>query len=165
MPNVECRICKETFFVKPYFIQRGWGKFCSRTCQFVSQKKGKMVDCFICARKVYKAPRHLEHSKSKKYFCSKSCQTVWRNSIVYVGRDHPNWTNGESSYRDIMLRNVEAMICRRCKINDKRVLVVHHLDKNRQNNNPENLIWLCCNCHFLIHRHKNEIKKFMEALV
>lgn len=161
----ECEICGKEFYAKLNWIKRGNGRFCSRECQHESQKKGKLIDCFICGKPAYRSLKQLKHSKSGKFFCNKSCQTIWRNSIVHVGVNHPNWTNGESSYRDSMLRNAEAMICRRCKINDRRVLVVHHLDKNRQNNNPENLAWLCWNCHYLIHHDRSEMKKFMEALV
>lgn len=165
MPIVKCRICSKEFYTKYNWQAKGWGIYCSRKCQHESQKKGKVVHCFICSKEVYKALKQLEHSKSGKFFCNKSCQAVWRNTIINVEPNHPNWTNGESSYRDIMIRKTENMFCGRCNVTDRRVLVVHHIDKNRQNNNPNNLVWLCCNCHFLIHHHKHEMKLFMETLV
>jgi predicted HNH restriction endonuclease len=44
-------------------------------------------------------------------------------------------------------------VCKKCGNKDARVLEVHHLDKNRKNSNIENLIWLCANCHTLVHRY------------
>jgi len=49
-----------------------------------------------------------------------------------------------------------AYRCNKCGIIDKRVLLVHHKDKNRYNNNIENLEVLCWNCHIIKH---NRFKK------
>jgi predicted HNH restriction endonuclease len=32
------------------------------------------------------------------------------------------------------------------------------VDKNRKNNKIKNLIWLCRNCHFLIHNYPVKLK-------
>lgn len=115
--------------------------------------------------KVYKSAADLKKSKSKKFFCSKLCQTIWRNSIVYIGSNHSNWKGGETTYRNILIRAKLPKICKRCKNNDERLLAVHHVDSNRKNNNLKNLTWLCYNCHHLIHRDIKERQKFMEILV
>jgi len=44
----------------------------------------------------------------------------------------------------------------------KKVIIVHHIDKNRKNNKLSNLAWLCRNCHFLVHHHEEENLKFLE---
>lgn len=165
MPTIKCRICSTPFYAKPNWIKRGWGKYCSRACQHRSQKNGSLVRCFICVKVVYKPHAELQKSKSKKYFCSKSCQTVWRNSMVYVGPNHPNWKSGNSAYRNILLRSKAPRMCKRCKTTDIRTLATHHIDFNRKNNHNTNLIWLCHNCHFLVHRYDGERTKLMEALV
>jgi len=53
-----------------------------------------------------------------------------------------------------MKENKIKPICSKCGFEDKRVLVIHHKDYNRKNNNINNLIWLCRNCHYLIHDRK-----------
>ncbi len=68
-------------------------------------------------------------------------------------------------YREILMGGKIKQICIRCGNADKRILAAHHLDRNRKNNNLKNLIWLCLNCHFLIHHDKVEDGKLMEALV
>ena len=55
-------------------------------------------------------------------------------------------------------------ICKRCGLDDKRVLAVHHIDQNHFNNKPENLTWLCQNCHFLVHHDKVEKQKFLAKI-
>jgi hypothetical protein len=153
MPNVECKICKNAFYIKPSHLARGWGKYCSKACQSKGQLTGKYVLCAICSKEIWKMQKELRHSKSKNYFCSKSCQTTWRNS-VYVGTKHPGWINGINAYRKIMTRNNIPAICTHCEITDVRVLIVHHIDHNRTNNALSNLMWLCRNCHYLIHEGK-----------
>lgn len=164
MPNVACKQCGKEFYAKSNWLKIGWGKYCSRNCVFESQRKGKKVNCFICNKEVYKSPKNLTRSKSGNFFCSKSCQTMWRNG-VFIGPKHGNWKGGEKSYRETLLRTKTNQVCRRCKISNIRILAVHHFDRNRGNNEVDNLIWLCHNCHYLIHHDKTEEKLFMETLV
>lgn len=130
----------------------------------IGSKTGKIVECHSCGKKVYKTQKALRVSKSKTYFCTKSCQTKWRNS-VFVGSKHANWKEGKFAYRSVLGRNKIPKICALCKTKDSRVLAVHHIDKNRTNNNVNNLAWLCNNCHFLVHHYEKELQKFMETLV
>lgn len=164
MSIVRCKVCLKEFYVKPSHQKLGWGKFCSRDCQWQAQLKGRYVNCFTCGKKIYKAPKALNRSKSGNFFCNKRCQTIWRNQ-VYVGEKSYNWKNGEKAYRQILKRSDRKMTCFNCKANDKRVLAVHHRDHNRSNNNLSNLIWLCYNCHFLVHHDIELNRKIMEALV
>jgi hypothetical protein len=104
----------------------------------------------LCGKETYKTKKQLRVCRSKKYFCGKSCQAKWRNS-VFIGDKHANWKNGMYSYRSVLSRNKIPEVCSICKTKDKRVLVVHHIDKDRKNNKVDNLAWLCHNCHHIIH--------------
>ncbi len=79
---------------------------------------------------------------------------MWKNKNIFYGESHGNWNGGESSYREIMFRNNIPLKCSDCGLKEKRVLLVHHKDKNRKNNKIENLRWLCRNCHYLAHNGK-----------
>ena len=158
MPNVKCLICETDFYVKPSHQRYGWGKYCSLICRNKSQLKGKQVHCFICNKQVYRSPKDIKSSDSGKFFCSKSCQTIWRNTILFTGENHVNWKYGKSAYRKILKNSGILQVCKLCKTEDERVLIVHHLDKNRNNNNVSNLTWLCLNCHYLVHNYSEELK-------
>lgn len=161
MPVVQCKICNSSFYVKPSHQKLGWGKFCSAACRVKSQFNGKKLNCSLCGEDIYRSSSQIKHSKSGSFFCSKSCQLKWKNS-VNVENKHPNWTNGVSIYRDILTRSDQEQECALCGLKDSRVLAVHHLDHNRKNNVLSNLIWLCFNCHHLIHhddRIENDLKK------
>lgn len=161
---LKCKICAGEFKAKPFTVKMGWGKFCSRACHHKAMQIGQNFSCFKCEKLVYRSEARIQHSKSGKYFCSKTCQTKWRNEY-FSGDKHRNWVWGESTYRKLMINKSELLVCKRCSRNDMRVLAVHHIDRNRQNNDISNLMWLCRNCHFLIHHDKVEDDKLMEALV
>ncbi len=154
MPYTDCVICELKFYAKPKHLKIGWGKYCSKKCQGESQKTGKFTKCEVCLKKIYRSQGELNSSKSKKYFCSKSCACIWKNRNIFYGDGHANWNGGKSSYREAMLRGQIPMICSSCGIDNKRVLLVHYVDGNRENNKIKNLCWLCRNCHYLIHDGK-----------
>jgi len=158
MPDVGCKSCGNVFHAKPSWIRYGHGKYCSPMCQYEGRRAGKTVPCFICKKEAYKPLKQLKASKSGKYFCSKSCQTLWRNTIVFVGPRHANWKNGEHvECRIIMQKHKVEQVCRLCSCKDERVLCVHHRDRDRKNNKISNLVWLCYNCHHLVHNHKVQV--------
>jgi len=81
------------------------------------------------------------------------------------GVNHPNWNNGSSfepygvEFNNQLREQIRKRYNYRCqecfrhqnelftKLGKKRKLVVHHIDFDKQNNNPNNLIPLCLNCH------------------
>ncbi len=150
MVIVTCRVCSKRFKVKPWHLRQGWGKCCSRRCRDEAQKKGRFVNCSTCGKKVWKMPKDLEHSKSGKFFCNKSCQTLWRNK-VYSGPNHAFWSGGAKLYRKKLLESKKVSLCVLCGKRDIRVLQVHHKDGSRSNNDIGSLVWLCINCHHLVH--------------
>lgn len=162
MPNVECLVCRKAFYVKPSHQKLGWGKYCSIKCRSKSQFKGKNVNCFICGKEIYRSLRMISRAKSGKWFCSKLCQTIWRNG-VFVEEKSTRFVNGESAYRRILIRSGKGRVCVLCGINNERVLNAHHKDHNRENNKIDNLVWLCFNCHFLVHHDKELDKRIRET--
>jgi hypothetical protein len=132
-------------------------------CKYKGGRNGKVILCFICGKESYKSKEKLSRSKSGKHFCSKSCQTKWRNA-EFSGAKHANWKDGKFAYRSVLTRNKVNPKCVFCGLEDKRILAVHHIDKNKINNNIKNLIWLCHNCHFLIHHYDIERAKLVGKL-
>ena len=164
MPIVKCKICRTAFYAKPFWIKRGYGNYCSQKCQYAGRKTGKHVNCFTCGETVYRPLSKLLRVKSKKYFCTKSCQTRWRNTY-FSGERHANFINGNHiRYRNILIRHKVPQICTLCKIRNRRILAVHHIDRNHKNNTLKNLAWLCHNCHFLVHHYDTEQERLMRNI-
>lgn len=160
---VKCKLCSASFYTKPSWVNAGAGKYCSLACKYKATRKGQDIPCLICAKVVYHPKGRIERSKSKKYFCSKSCQTKWRNSY-FVGEKHGNWKNGNSSYQSILGRNRIDKICTLCKEMDARVLAVHHINHKHTDNRLANLAWLCHNCHHLVHHDSLDRQKFLKII-
>lgn len=162
MPIIICNICENEFYVKPSHIKLGWGKYCSIECRTKAQFRGKNFLCNVCGKEIYRALSKIKHSQSGNFFCSKKCQTLWRNKY-YTEEKSSNWKNGIRVYRQILERSGVTKECIFCKINNPKVLAVHHLDHNRNNNLVSNLVWLCFNCHFLVHHDKKFESEFTKV--
>lgn len=158
-----CKICCNEFYAKPSHVKNGWGIFCSRKCKNIGTRVRKPINCFVCNKLVYKTKSQIKRSKSGKLFCGKSCQTKWRN-VKYSGNMHSSWKGGQSLYRKIILKSGTPAQCILCRKKDFRILVVHHIDHNHSNINSENLVWLCHNCHYLVHHDKLEKQRFLSIL-
>lgn len=152
---MKCKVCHKEFYAKPNWIKIGYGKFCSVICRGLFQRKGKEVKCYTCGKEIYKSLRDIKRSKSGNFFCNRTCSNVWIGKQQRT-ENNPNWAGGESSCRVILNRENSKQTCVLCGKNDARILCVHHIDKDRENNSIKNLMWLCRNCHFLVHHYKNE---------
>ena len=161
--NAICKTCEIKFYTRPSFLKIGWGKYCSKPCQYLGLMTGEHFKCYVCNKTDYRAHAKLSHSKSGKFFCSKSCQTKWRNR-QFIGPLHRNWKGGISTYRDILSKSKPLGFCILCKTKDKRVLAAHHIDGNHRNNVATNLTWLCHNCHNLVHCDNLEWKRLADRL-
>ncbi|KKU70087.1 MAG: HNH endonuclease [Parcubacteria group bacterium GW2011_GWA2_47_21] len=162
MTVLSCDSCHCYFSRKPSQIGLAKRHFCSTYCQYKASRKGSFVRCLQCSKKVYKSLNNLKRSKSKKHFCSVLCSNIWHGK-EFSREKHPNWKGGEFSYKDALKRHDVLKQCVLCGKSDQRILAVHHVDRNRKNNKLENLMWLCHNCHFLVHHYKREGLKIMKS--
>ena len=110
----------------------------------------------VCKRCSCEAPR----ASNRQQFCQ-SCQRVIANEKssehykkTYIkkgynqsGENNNNWVSGIGIYRGLLSHIKQCSTC-----NSEDNLLVHHLDSNRSNNNPSNLIKLCKRCHQNEHR-------------
>ncbi len=158
-----CKICKNEFYTKPSHVKMGWGIFCSRKCKNTGSQERKIIPCFTCGKLLFKTASQIKRSKSGKSFCNKSCQTKWRNT-VFSGKNHMGWKGGQTMYRKILQKSNKKTECVLCGKNDMRILAVHHIDQNHSNFTLENLVWLCHNCHYLVHHDKLEKLRFLKVI-
>lgn len=102
-----------------------------------------------------KGKEHTEETKEKMKLNHPDVSGD-KNPMYGKKRNNPSgkkayrYKNGIGGYRKRALAKY-GYICNGCGVNNKDLLLVHHKDKNRQNNIIENLEILCRNCHWLKH--------------
>lgn len=145
--KIDCDNCGKEFLKAKRFMGKSKRNFCSPRCLNESHKKERVfVNCFYCGKEKKITEYRFKITKTKKFFCNKKHQQLAQfshNGIDY----HCNYKDGLSSYRDVAFRAFSHK-CELCSYEeDLRILEVHHIDHNRSNNKPENLMILCPNCH------------------
>jgi len=80
-----------------------------------------------------------------------TCSIGCANTFFRTNRDNPNYISGRGSYRKYALTKLGSK-CIECGYSNVDALEVHHIDKDRTNNNLSNLEVLCANCHKLTHK-------------
>jgi len=150
----KCLRCGNQFFTETKYIKRGHGKYCSPTCAVRNRPKKKHranKTCAQCGVRFYRQPSHLNKSKSGYFFCARACKDIAQSHGGGVVAIQPSHYNGRNVYREIARRNYESR-CVACGYDrSDKVLQVHHIDKNRNNNKPSNLAIVCPTCHREIH--------------
>lgn len=75
----KCKRCGKKFIVKDYLLKQGFGKFCSRKCQFIAYKKKKIkIVCKNCGKEFWIAPSVAK----RKRFCGKKCKDDYERDYV-----------------------------------------------------------------------------------
>jgi hypothetical protein len=130
--NCECKQCGSIFSVYASQIKRGGGKFCS-------------IGCGTKYRNLTDNPAWRDDVKRK--ISENHAPVPWLFDYRfnnYKGLD-------VKSYRKKALRKYGEK-CNRCDCVDN--LHVHHKDRNRKNNDIENLEVLCADCHQEEHKYE-----------
>ena len=137
--------------------------------------------CFV-SKETYKKRIGEKFSKSHKKRISKALKGRQpKNSLNWKGKNHPNWQNGKSfelygiefnTQLKEQIRKRDNYRCQECRKHQNELysrkskkykLNIHHIDYNKKNNNPNNLISLCRNCHTKTnHKRKEWIRYFQQ---
>lgn len=102
-------------------------------------------------------------------------------SEVRIGARNPNWKGGidkdpypfQFNYTlKAKIRERDKRTCQLCGINEddykykyKRNLAVNHIDYNKSNNDPSNLITLCNSCNSKVNTNRNRWKNYFRNLL
>ncbi len=136
--TANCQICNKQF---DHISSRcNKAKYCSRLCYHRSQigRGTKEFTCLGCNIIFLSSP-----SRERKY-CSISCLGLSKRINIDQLRI--------GSLRKTMVNRGMLNKCNRCDFSaEPRILGVHHIDRNRGNNDSTNLEILCPNCHSLEH--------------
>ncbi len=109
--------------------------------------------CQCCGKEFTFTGRIKTKAFERAKFCSRSCSN-----------NRQSWWNGKASnYRTIAFQTWEkkCVICGFDKIVD-----VHHLNEDHNDNRPENLIPLCPNHHEMYHsKYKDEVVEMLNEVL
>jgi len=106
-----------------------------------------------------------EHKKKLRKLHQKFSEEYKKElSRIRRGENSPNWQGGKTpepystDWTETLRRSIrerDHYICQLCgKPQGDRALSVHHIDYNKQNCNPDNLITLCIKCHLKTNKNR-----------
>jgi len=163
---IRCPICGEEFKPKQQQI------YCSQKCMGIADhlKNSKKAQCIVCGKE-------FETKKSlNPVTCSKKCANKL-HSIAMTSEGNPNWRDGISSGEygieftnklKYEIKKRDNFVCQICGLpNEENFsgngygLSIHHIDYNKQNNDPSNLISLCNHCHAKTNYNREKWKKLL----
>lgn len=134
-------ICHKLIYKRPIEIKRNNGQvFCSMTCYGISCRKER--PCAICGKPIL--------SGLNKKTCSRRCSNVHRKGIRYLQNRPQDKVKSQQALK-IRLLEKRGKFCEKCGYNKYEILQVHHKDRDRENNNLNNLELMCPNCHYEEH--------------
>lgn len=144
-PNIACSVCGTKIYRRPgQLAQSGGRAFCKQACYGLTLRKEH--PCVVCKKPIL--------ASANKKTCSRSCANVNRTGINYhtgARKDKVQYQRGLK----MRLLQIRKPVCERCEYGKYEILNVHHKDRNRQNNDLENLELLCPNCHSEEHYLEN----------
>ena len=102
-------------------------------------------------------------SGEHKRFCTHTCYAAWvKESGTMAGSNNPRWSGGPFPYPEAWkdslreaIRERDGCRCQLCHKpqaeNNRWRLSVHHIDEDKDNLDPKNLVALCTSCHTSLH--------------
>ena len=151
--EIECPECGICFWVdKRTYTRANEDLYCTSVCKQKHKGQRVSVKCHYCDEIFFRSKSKLKNSKSGLYFCCREHKDLAQrieNNNEALWLSHYN--NGKSNYRDNALRHYGNK-CECCGYDTLNICEVHHIDKDRTNNELDNLIVLCPNCHMSIHK-------------
>jgi len=128
----------------------------------LSKKRKREISLFFKGRK--KSKIHCENiSKGRKgiKFSDKHIQNLSISHSGKVGKRASNWQGGISfepysvDWNETLKRAIRERDNYICQLCNQYGNVVHHIDYNKQNCNPDNLITLCRKCNGRVNANRN----------
>lgn len=137
-----------------FAVKNGRNLYCSNNCYHNHKKKlhSILTECKNCGKEIWKQNSAVSNSKTGNLYCSRSCAASTNNTLFKKWKNHPSYKNGIGGYRGLMFSSVDNPKCEECGYNNILALEVHHKDRDRTNNELDNLQILCCNCHTIKHK-------------
>lgn len=170
-----CEVCGAGYAVKK---ANKSSRFCSQACVAVSQKgraspwvESRQVEkkCEVCATTYFVPASHAD----RHHCCSKPC-SFKRRSLMGKGENNPSWSGGLSRFpypwnfkeisKKIIKRDGGKCQNHMCAGSDPR-LTTHHINYEKADCRPENLICLCSACNSKANFGRTEWMAFYQLVM
>lgn len=152
-----CPTCKQKFSVN----QASPSKYCSKTCFIITHRET------------------MSGKNNPLYGKSPSIETRRKMSLKKQGENHPNWRGGTSyKYSGIypyppswnkdlreQIRKRDFYACRGCGATQTELrytLHIHHINYDKNNCSPNNLVTLCKSCHSRTNLNRDDWTKTLQ---
>jgi len=169
-----------------------WG--IGRRCPYCSKKIKKTIkdvrNSFESAGYILLSTKYINNHTKLKYICHNGHKhsiiwTDWARGvrcptcycINNMGENHPSWKGGISfepyceAWKDLEykkdIRNRDGNKCLNpyCDSPDSRDLTIHHIDYNKKNCKPNNLITVCRSCNSKANKDRTWHKAWYQAVI
>jgi hypothetical protein len=146
----ECCVCGKRIKRKKYEIAKYKNNYCSKKCRIKGSRTHINLECECCGKKIERPKRYVD--KHNHFFCDRSCRAAWM-----CGPNAPSWNGGTKSLKycnawsdkeyklEIVERDGKHCLNPDCW-KTKKMIHIHHIDYDKKNCNPNNLITLCASC-------------------
>jgi hypothetical protein len=153
-----CLTCNNLFLIRNTKQKNKF--YCNKICRKNRDRKGEIyvkAKCLEC-NNIFETFKRTNINK----FCGFNCRELYRSKRM-LDKNNPNYVHGEANIRypvewnkrfkeKIRLRDeYRCQLCDLDEVNHGKKLCVHHIDFDRFNLSPENLITLCKYCHGKFH--------------
>lgn len=147
-----CKLCGTEFFRRiNAYKGRDKKEYCTRECASTDNRNRVTVFCANCNKQIERTPDKMKRARHGLYFCTRECKDFaqsLRGNCLEIRP--PHYGNGYRCYRNIAKDKI-IQGCVGCAKKTQFLLVVHHIDGNRDNNSLDNLECVCHNCHAVRH--------------
>lgn len=148
--TIKCNYCGHIWNIVPHNkLYRSTKFYCPNCGEYANKKQNYSFECAYCKKPIKRVKSDIAKNISGNFYCSIDCGNKHKNEI--------RKNNGEwdiiKDYRAKAFQEYEHK-CTVCNWDeDDRILEVHHIDENRENNAIDNLIILCPTCHRKLTSH------------
>jgi len=176
--SIRCKSCAKKGKFNPVFKGKPFCKICHKEISYGHIYCKKHYGILISQKETGK--KLSEETKKKLSKAHKGKIGFWRNKTrpEMTGQNNPNWQGGTENkpysfeFNEQLkeqIRKRDNYICQNCSMTEEehlivngRVLAIHHIDYNKENNQKNNLISVCDNCNSRANFNKDYWKNFFK---
>ena len=156
---VKCDYCKTKINRTISSMKFNKHYFCNKTCRtkYFMNLRYK-VKCYYCNKIILKSK--FRFFNQKIFFCNKKCLKKYYDK--YGKSEYSSEFNNKLKE---FVRKRDGYRCQCCGVHQKecgKALDIHHIDYNKNNNDPINLIALCSSCHIKTNGNRKYFQNHFE---